>query len=276
MELCFARELGGEGLFGRFLHSIGQNYTLARAVVAREAVSREAIRAAVARGGGRPGADAGAGGGTRHRAPAIPRRDGAFAPARGTDSPRSGPRRPRDGPSTPDACAARTPSRHAAGHRRVLALLGAAAAPAADARGSPNRPARRLPTSISCIPRGSTTTCPSASPAPYAAPAHAKRPGGRLLLGNLVETPDSTWIMDYVWGWPLVYRTDADDAAIGRRPLAASRRVSGITRDATGRCLFLDVTKPRLSVVERAAGIRRRRRPTRSAERAAPSTAALP
>ena len=28
MELCFTRELGGEGLFGRFLHSVGQNYTL--------------------------------------------------------------------------------------------------------------------------------------------------------------------------------------------------------------------------------------------------------
>ena len=46
MELCFAQELAGEGLFGRFLHSIAQNYTLVRTVVAREAVMREAVREA--------------------------------------------------------------------------------------------------------------------------------------------------------------------------------------------------------------------------------------
>ena len=54
IELYFARELGGEGLFGRFLHSIGQNYTLARAVVAREAVTRKAIRALAAADGADP------------------------------------------------------------------------------------------------------------------------------------------------------------------------------------------------------------------------------
>ncbi|HKQ70403.1 MAG TPA: hypothetical protein VJT73_13735 [Polyangiaceae bacterium] len=34
------------------------------------------------------------------------------------------------------------------------------------------------------------------------------RPGGRLLVGNLVEKPDSTWILEYVVGWHLVYRDD--------------------------------------------------------------------
>src|SRR5258708_10571361 len=34
------------------------------------------------------------------------------------------------------------------------------------------------------------------------------RQGVRLLLANLVETPDTTWMMDYVLGWSLIYRTD--------------------------------------------------------------------
>jgi extracellular factor (EF) 3-hydroxypalmitic acid methyl ester biosynthesis protein len=66
------------------------------------------------------------------------------------------------------------------------------------------------------------------------------RPGGRLLLGNLTEAPDSTWIMDYVLGWHLLYRT----------PEAMLRLVEGLTphptsvrvvRDTTGLSLFLDV-----------------------------------
>ena len=47
MEICFAKELGGDGLFGRFLHSIAQNYTLLRTVVARETVMREAQQLSV-------------------------------------------------------------------------------------------------------------------------------------------------------------------------------------------------------------------------------------
>ena len=34
------------------------------------------------------------------------------------------------------------------------------------------------------------------------------RPGGRLLIGNLVETADSTWVMDYILDWRLLYRTE--------------------------------------------------------------------
>ena len=70
------------------------------------------------------------------------------------------------------------------------------------------------------------------------------RPGGRLLLGNLIETPDSTWIMDYVLGWQLLYRTD--ETMLSARPPGSPRRPRrlGITRDATGRCLFLDVDTP--------------------------------
>ena len=66
------------------------------------------------------------------------------------------------------------------------------------------------------------------------------RPGGRMLLGNVVETPDCTWMMDYVVGWSLIYR----DVATMRKladGLAPAR--VGITRDATEHCIFLDVTK---------------------------------
>jgi hypothetical protein len=66
------------------------------------------------------------------------------------------------------------------------------------------------------------------------------RSGGRLLMGNLIETPDSTWIMDYVLGWPLVYRDEKTllTLADGLSPARAT-----IARDATEHCLFLDVTK---------------------------------
>ena len=50
MELYFTREFAGEGLFGRFLHSIAQHYTLGRTVVAREAIGNS-IFSSVARGG---------------------------------------------------------------------------------------------------------------------------------------------------------------------------------------------------------------------------------
>jgi hypothetical protein len=70
------------------------------------------------------------------------------------------------------------------------------------------------------------------------------RPGGRVLVGNLVDTPDTTWIIDYVCGWTLLYRTDETmlRLAEGLTPTPARTK---ITRDATGRCLFLDVTSPR-------------------------------
>jgi len=69
------------------------------------------------------------------------------------------------------------------------------------------------------------------------------RPSGRLLLGNLKETPDTTWIMDYVLGWHLTYRTEPEmlHLADGLKPAPAD---VGITRDDTGSCLFLDVTSP--------------------------------
>jgi len=69
------------------------------------------------------------------------------------------------------------------------------------------------------------------------------RPGGRLLVGNLVEAPDSTWAMEYVVGWHLIYRTDEDMLRFAA-PLKPAPVKASITRDPTGGCLFLDVTSP--------------------------------
>ena len=69
------------------------------------------------------------------------------------------------------------------------------------------------------------------------------RPGGRLLLGNIVETPESTWFMEYVLAWTAIYRNDETmlQLAEGLIPPPAT---AGITRDATGRAIFLDTTRP--------------------------------
>ena len=69
------------------------------------------------------------------------------------------------------------------------------------------------------------------------------RPGGRLLVGNLTEIPDSTWVMEFVVGWHLVYRTHESMMRLGRALDPAPAQM-GITQDATGHCLFLDVVRP--------------------------------
>ena len=243
IELYFARELGGEGLFGRFLHSIGQNYTLARAVVAREAVSREAIRAlASAEGAGPVRVLALAAG------PAIELR-------RFLEDP--GPlRRPVE-----LILLDQDPSAHESAHRHLTRIL-------------LERHHGKLPVTVQCLHFSVRQLLKPCTPEDhqivneglanldlvYSAGLydylpervavnltqllHSRtRAGGRLLLGNLMETPDTTWIMDYVAGWPLVYRTDESMLRLAEGLTPAPEHV-GITRDTTGRCLFLNVTKP--------------------------------
>jgi extracellular factor (EF) 3-hydroxypalmitic acid methyl ester biosynthesis protein len=69
------------------------------------------------------------------------------------------------------------------------------------------------------------------------------RPGGRLLLGNLVEAPDTTWVMDFVMDWSLNYRTDESMLALASRLSPPPSRCT-ITRDSSEHCIFLDVTAP--------------------------------
>jgi hypothetical protein len=68
------------------------------------------------------------------------------------------------------------------------------------------------------------------------------RAGGRLLLGNLMETPDTTWFLDYVLNWPLLYRTEETMLRLADGLAPAPDEVQ-LTHDSTGRCLFLDVTR---------------------------------
>lgn len=67
--------------------------------------------------------------------------------------------------------------------------------------------------------------------------------GGRLVVGNLRETPDTTWLLDYVLNWPLVYRTheSMESLASVLKPTPKSLRISF---DGTERCLFWDIERP--------------------------------
>jgi hypothetical protein len=243
MELCFARQPGGEGLFGRFLHTIGQNYTLARAVVAREVVTREAICNAVATPGVGP---------VRILALAA---GAAIELRRFLDE--TGPlRRPVE-----LILLDQDRSAHETAHRHLTrALL--------------ERHQGALPVTVHCLhfsvrqllrpqtaedlrvvretladldlvySSGLYDYLPERVASALTQLLYSRiRDSGRLLLGNLVETPDSTWIMDYVWGWPLVYRTEKTMLRLAEGLTPGGARV-GIVRDATGRCLFLDVVKP--------------------------------
>lgn len=66
---------------------------------------------------------------------------------------------------------------------------------------------------------------------------------GRMLIGNLVRVPDSSWMMEYATEWNLIYRDRAQmlDLAADLAPAPASP--PKVRKDATGRCLFLDAVR---------------------------------
>lgn len=68
-------------------------------------------------------------------------------------------------------------------------------------------------------------------------------PGGRLYLGNLVEAPDTSWIMDYVLDWKLIYRTDQDMVRLARQ-LAPSAVELAVEHDRSGHAIFLSARAP--------------------------------
>jgi extracellular factor (EF) 3-hydroxypalmitic acid methyl ester biosynthesis protein len=242
MELHFARERTGEGLFGRFLQSIAQNYTLGRAVVAREALMRDAIREVLL-------------------APvATPARVLSLAAGPAIELGR-----------VLEADAVRRPTElilldqdrnaHENAHRRLARVLNV-------------RHGGALPVSLTCLhfsvrqvlrPQGPDERVVvdtvladldliyCAGLYDYLSDAVARRlthaaysrlrPGGRLLLGNLVEAPDCTFMMDFVLDWPLHYRRDETLLALAADLSPTPARVS-IARDATGHAIFLDVVRP--------------------------------
>jgi hypothetical protein len=242
MELYFAHERTGEGLFGRFLHSIAQSYTLGRSVVAREAIMRAAVARVVSQRGPQPARILSVASG-----PAIELRrllegdPGLVRPVEILLLDQ-------------DLSALET------AHRRLTRLL-------------VERHHGALPVTVTCLhfsvrqllkPQSAVeqdviaTTLADLDlvysaglydylPDPVAARLTALlysrlRAGGRLLTGNLVEAPDTTWMMEFVLDWSLRYRSDASMLALaaGLSPAPAS---VDITRDATGHCLFLDVTR---------------------------------
>ncbi|MAU93476.1 MAG: hypothetical protein CMJ93_04640 [Planctomycetes bacterium] len=58
---------------------------------------------------------------------------------------------------------------------------------------------------------------------------------GRLLIGNLVRTPDSSWLIEYATAWHLIYRNAKEIHDMGGGlPVKAQ-----VITDSTNRCLFL-------------------------------------
>lgn len=240
MELYFADEFSGDGLFGRFLHSVMQNYTLGRAVRAREAVMRSAAAAAATASGDGP---------VRILAVAA----GPAIELRRMLEEVATLRRPVE-----LILLDQDRSAHESAHRHLTRIL-------------LERYKGMLPVSVQClhfsvrqllkpqteddrnVVAGLTNLDSIYSaglydylPEPVAVSLTrllygCLRPGGRLLLGNLVETPDSTWMMNFVLGWPLLYRTHEAMLRLAKG-LAPDPTSVSITEDATGQCLFLDVT----------------------------------
>jgi len=242
MELCFAPEPTGDGLFARFLHSIGQNYGLVRTVVAREAVMRSAVRGASEAPGD------------------APIRILALAAGPAIELRRWLEETPMLGRPVHLILLDQDPSAHESAHRHLTRIL-------------LERHHGMLPVTVQCLhfsvrqllkpltpddhevcdalrdldlvySAGLYDYLPELVALRLTRTLYGKlRPSGRMLMGNLVETPDSTWMMEYVLGWTLLYRTDESMLRLGHRLSPAPERV-GITRDTTGRCLFLDVRKP--------------------------------
>ncbi len=243
MELAFTRDLSGEGLFGRFLHSVCQNYSLCRTLVAREAVMRDAIRRAIETPGDRPVRILSMAAG-----PAIELRRLL------TEITSLG--RPVELVLLDQDEAA-----HETAHRRLTRALvehhkGKLPVKLQCLRFSVRqllRPQTLDERAVRDVTLKDFDLIYSAGLYDYLTEIVARRlttvlytrlhPGGRLLVGNLCEAPDSTWAMEYVVGWHLIYRTEEDMLRFAAPLKPAPARVD-ITRDSTGGCLFLDVTSP--------------------------------
>jgi hypothetical protein len=241
MELCFTPEPAGDSLFGRFLHSTTQQLSLARAVVAREAVTRAAVRAACETPGEEPVRVLALAAG-----PAIELR--RFLEETGPLA------RPLE-----LILLDQDRQAHESAHRHLTRIL-------------LERHHGLLPVSVHCLhfsvrqllrpqtvedqrvvgetladldliySSGLYDYLPERVASLLTQLLYTRlKVGGRLLLGNLTEAPDSTWIMDFVWGWPLLYRTPETMLRLGAG-LPEGAKI-GLTRDATGHCLFLDAVK---------------------------------
>jgi extracellular factor (EF) 3-hydroxypalmitic acid methyl ester biosynthesis protein len=243
MELCFTDAFAGDRLFGRFLDSINKDSRFGRAVVAREVVLREAIRTVLVRESDDPARVLALAAG-----PAIEVRkllDGIASLSRPVqlillDQDRAA---------------------HESAHSHLTRIL-------------LERHRGMLPVSVQCVQFSVRQLLKPRTPEDkqvvddtlanldliYSAGLYDYLPdpvalsltrilysrlrrGGRILAGNLVEAPELTWLMDYVFGWPLIYRTEDSLLRLANNLVPKPSNI-GITPDATGRCLFLDITSP--------------------------------
>jgi hypothetical protein len=243
MELHFAHERSGDGLFGRFLHFVAQNYSLPRAVIAREAVLRDAVRKVLEHDSTEPA-----------RVLAL-----AAGPAMEM-------RRLLEGEPTITRpveliLVDQDKSAHETAHRQLTRLL-------------VERHQGKLPVTLTCLHFSVRQILKPKSqeehrvvdevlagldlvycaglydylPDPVAtrltsAMYSRLRPGGRMLMGNMAVGPDMTWMAEFVLDWFLHYRTPESMLHLGAglSPLLAHQTVSA---DVTGHAIFLDVTKP--------------------------------
>jgi hypothetical protein len=242
MELYFAQDIG-DGLFGRFLYSVTKQYTLVRAVIGREALMRQAVHDAARTEGTGP-----------VRVLAL-----AAGPAMEL-------RRFVEETTTLDRPTElilldQDPGALESAHRHITRLL-------------LERHYGMLPVTVRCLhfsvkqllkpqtPEDERVVDETLAgldlvysaglydylPQPVAtrltALTYSKlRGGGRLLHGNLVEAPDTTWVMEYVLGWKLVYRTDDTMLSLADGLFPAPVRAE-VVRDETEHAVFLDVRKP--------------------------------
>jgi hypothetical protein len=243
IELYFARELSGEGLFGRFLHSVAQNYDLSHTVVAREGVARAAVREAIDATGTGPVRVLALAAGPAIELRRLLEETGALE-------------RPVE-----LILLDQDREAHETAHRHLTRILlerhrGTLPATVQYVHSSvrqvlkPVSPEdqRMLADTLVDIDLVYSMGLYDYLPGPVAASLtkllySRLRPGGRLLVGNLTETPNTTWLMDYVLGWSLVYRTEETMLRLADG-LAPTPARAGLTRDSTGRCIFLDVTRP--------------------------------
>jgi extracellular factor (EF) 3-hydroxypalmitic acid methyl ester biosynthesis protein len=244
MELCFAKELTGDGKFGRFLQSVALGYPLVQTVAAREAVMREAVRAIV------------------EEDTLVPARILALAAGPAVEL-----RRLLEGPVTvrrPVEIVLLDQDRgaHETAHAQLTRLL-------------VERHHGALPVTVTCVHFSIRQLLKPQTPEErevagelvrdldltYSAGLYdyladpvatrlthfvyeRTRPGGRVLVGNLESVPDITFMLDFVLDWQLQYRTPEGMLRLAKDLFPAPSH-AGITRDGTGHCLFLDATKPR-------------------------------
>jgi extracellular factor (EF) 3-hydroxypalmitic acid methyl ester biosynthesis protein len=68
-------------------------------------------------------------------------------------------------------------------------------------------------------------------------------PGGRVFVGNLESDPNTSWLMEFVLGWHLLWRTEEGMPRLAEQ-LRPEPAALDVEKDSTGRCLFLRVTRP--------------------------------